>query len=99
VAQFWSRGWEEAFTVPTIVSAGNVLVPVYLALVAKGYLVTRSMTGRRDAPEEWSATKGATRFVAEDLLSLLGLVAMREVRGRAWNASDEEIDAFFDQFP
>jgi len=83
----------------TIVSAGNVLVPVYLALVQKGYRVMRSKTGRRDDPEEWCAVKGATRFVAEDPLSLLGLVAMREARGRAWQASDEEIDAFFDQFP
>jgi hypothetical protein len=81
------------------VSAGNVLVPAYLALVAKGYRVTCSKTGRRDDPEEWTATKGAARFVAEDPLSLLGLVAMREARGRAWKASDEEIDAFFDRFP
>ncbi|HJZ90664.1 MAG TPA: hypothetical protein VKE40_07295 [Gemmataceae bacterium] len=84
---------------PTIVSAGNVLVPAYLALVAKGYRVTRAKTGRREDPEEWRATKGAARFVAEDPLSLLGLVAMREARGRRWEASDAEIDAFFDRFP
>lgn len=83
----------------TIVSAGNVLVPAYLALVGKGYSVTRSKSGRRDDPEEWCAIKGAARFVAEDPLSLLGLVAMGESRGSAWKASDEEIDAFFAQFP
>ena len=83
----------------TIASAGNVLVPAYLALVEKGFRVTRSKTARRGDPEEWCAKKGAARFVAEDPLSLLGLVAMREARGRAWRASDEEIDAFFDRFP
>jgi hypothetical protein len=83
----------------TIVSAGNVLVPAYLALVEKGYRVTRVKTGRADDPEEWCATKGAAQFVAEDPLSLLGLVAMREVRGRAWRAADDEIDGFFRQFP
>jgi hypothetical protein len=84
---------------PTVVSAGNVLVPAYLTLVEKGYRVTRSKTGRRGDPEEWRATKGSARFVAEDPLSLLGLVAMYDARGKAWPASDDEIDAFFDRFP
>jgi hypothetical protein len=81
----------------TIVSAGNVQVPAYLALVERGYRVTRVKTGRRDDAEEWRVTKGPARFVAEDPLSLLGLVAMREVRGRAWRAADE-VEEFFRRF-
>ena len=84
---------------PTLVSAGNVLVPAYLALVEKGYRVKRLKSAKRHEPEQWCATKGASRFVADDTLSLLGLVAMHEVRGKAWKASDKEIDSFFDQFP
>ncbi len=42
---------------------------------------------------------GSARFVAENLLGLLGLVAMREARGRAWRTADDEIEGFFRQFP
>jgi hypothetical protein len=83
----------------TIASAGNVLVPAYLALIAKGYQVKRLNTAKHGESELWCATKGASRFVAEDTLSLLGLVSMREVRGEAWKASDKDIDSFFERFP
>jgi hypothetical protein len=83
----------------TLASAGNVLVPAYLVLIEKGYRVERLSTAKRKEPELWCATKGESRFVAEDTLSLLGLVSIHEVRGKVWKASDNEIDSFFEQFP
>jgi hypothetical protein len=83
----------------TLVSASNVLVPAYLALIEKGYRVKRLSPAKRGEPEEWCATKGRSRFLAEDTLSLLGLVSLYEVRGRTWRASDTELESFFEQFP
>jgi len=85
---------------PTIASAGNVLVPAYLALVSKGYHVTRLNAAKGETETElWQATNGVSSFIAEDCLSLLGLVAIYETRGKAWKASNEEIDRFFCEFP
>jgi hypothetical protein len=52
-----------------------------------------------DREETWQALKGCDEFIAEDPLSLLGLVALFEVRGPNWQAADNEIDAFLSQFP
>ena len=80
-----------------IASAGNTIVPAYLALLAKGYWVTR--LGVREREETWQALKGSEEFIAEDPVSLLGLVALYEVRGIGWKADDAEIDAFVARFP
>jgi hypothetical protein len=82
----------------TIATAGNVLVPAYLALRHKGYRVTRVVPARGKS-ETWRATKAGEEFIAEDTLSLLGLVALYEARGATWQAEDAEIDAFFERFP
>ena len=37
-------------------------------------------------------------FAAEDAVALLGLVAMRELRGASWKASDEQIDEFMARY-
>ena len=46
----------------------------------------------------WVAQDAGHRFVAEDLVTLLGLVALYETRGPGWQASDEEIDQFIAEF-
>lgn len=83
----------------TLVNAANVLVPAYLALIKKGYSVKRLSPSKHGKPEEWCATKGRDRFLAEDTLSLLGIVSLYELRGHPWQASDIEIESFFEQFP
>jgi hypothetical protein len=70
-------------------SAGNVLTPAYLVLLAKGYEVTLS-----DHLHSWIATKGADAFVGNSTIELLGLISVAESRGDNWRASDEEIMAF-----
>jgi hypothetical protein len=82
----------------TIATAGNVLVPAYLALREKGYRVTR-VVDRREKAETWRALKPGEEFIAEDPLSLLGLVALFETRGVGWRAADAEIDDFLKRFP
>jgi hypothetical protein len=80
-----------------IASAANTIVPAYLALLEKGYRVSRVGVDERE--ETWQALKESEEFVAEDPLTLLGLVALYEMRGTAWQAPDVEIDAFLQRFP
>jgi hypothetical protein len=70
-----------------ITVAGNTEVPAYLALIAKGYQV--SMTS-----DLWLVQKDQNFFSASGPLELLGLVAMAEIRGVSWRATDQEIEAF-----
>ena len=70
-----------------ICAAGNTLAPAWLALQHKGYAVTAENG-------VWYADRDGRRFMADDVLQLLGLVCMVELRGPDWMAKDEEIDAF-----
>lgn len=82
---------------PTIANAGNVVVPAYLALRSKGYSMHRER--HNDGREEtWFAESDSIRFVAEDPVTLLGLVAMAESRGNDWKATDQQIEAFLKEF-
>ena len=76
----------------TLATAGNVLAPAYLVLRAKGYDISREQSARGD--EHWIATGPLGRFIAEDTISLLGLVAVAEARGPQWQASDAEVALF-----
>lgn len=42
----------------------------------------------------WTASGRGNDYVAEDPLSLLGLVKLHEVRGDNWKVSDDEIDKY-----
>jgi hypothetical protein len=70
-----------------IVDAANVTAPAYLAILSKGYAVRNGgglMIAERDG--NW--------FAAQGPVALLGLIAMAEIRGEAWHASDEEIGEY-----
>lgn len=77
-------------------AAGNVVVPAYLALLAKGYRV--HCERRSDETENWIAEGPHGRFGADDPITLLGVVAVAETRGENWPASDEEIERFLKEF-
>ena len=82
---------------PTIADAGNVTVPAYLSLLAKGYRV--SCTRHPDTAEEtWYAENDSIRLVSEDVLALLGLAAVFESSGSDWQASDSQIEDFVRKF-
>jgi len=82
---------------PTICAAANTLVPVLLVLRAKGFHVYRSKVVGHE--EEWVAETSEVKFIAEDVVTLLGLQTMHENRQANWKATDAEIDAFFREFP
>jgi hypothetical protein len=76
--------------------AGNTLVPAVLALESKGYCV--SWTRQNDHDETWFAEGPLGRFLGDDPLELLGLIAMREIRGENWRATDGQIDEFMNRY-
>ena len=77
-------------------AAGNVVVPAYLALRAKGYCVHRDQSSNQS--EHWTAEGPLGRFGAEDPIKLLGVVSVAETRGASWQATDAEIEAFLKAF-
>lgn len=77
-------------------AAGNVVVPAYLALLAKGYVVRCERSS--DDFEFWVAEGPRGRFGADDTITLLGMVAVAETRGEDWRASDPEIESFLKKF-
>lgn len=77
-------------------AAANVLVPAYLALVAKGYVVRceRLAVGS----DNWIAEGALGRFSADDPITLLGVIGVAETRGTNWAASDSETESFINSF-
>lgn len=81
-----------------LTNAGNTIVPAYLALIQRGFSVYREPSGLTDSGMIWIAEDTLTQFYAEDLVTLLGLVAIQETRGVDWQASDEDIETFFAKY-
>jgi hypothetical protein len=80
----------------TIGAAGNVEVPAYLALQALDCVITREF--KENGDEQWLATRGHCRYMAEGPIELLGIVAMHLKRGNNWKAEDAEIEQFVRTF-
>ncbi|MGO1071589.1 hypothetical protein [Lysobacter sp. CA199] len=76
-----------------VAMAGNTLAPAYSVLLKKGYAVER----HPDLSGWCCASKDGYSFLAENPVELLGLIAMLEVRGEAWQASDREVGQFLQQ--
>ena len=78
-----------------IVAAANTVVPAFLALEALGFLLEVT-NGERPACR---ATRDGESYVADDALTVLGLVRLVELRGWDWAATDAEINAALQRFP
>ena len=74
-----------------IAAAANTVVPAVLVLESLGYVVTQ-------VGSLFVATDGNERFVADDPVTVLGLVKLIETRSWSWRASDEEIAATLGRF-
>jgi hypothetical protein len=83
-------------TLMNIFAAGNVVIPAYLTLLTKGYIITCERA--EDGSETWIAEGTLGRFGADDTITLLGVIAVAETRGDSWPATDVEIDAFLKKF-
>lgn len=78
-----------------ISGAGNVVVPAYLALQQMGY---RVRCEKLASEEDWIAESDTAFFSAPDVIMLLGLAKLGELRGEHWQASDTEIQDFLKKF-
>jgi hypothetical protein len=83
---------------PTLADAANTEIPAYLALLRRGLSVSYESISPGASTCAWVAEDAGCRYVADDLLSLLGLVALYQTRGPEWQASDEQIDRFLAEF-
>jgi len=81
----------------TIANAGNVVVPAYLTLLAKGYTVRHEIHPKTGC-ETWYAENDSVRLIGEDPLALLGLAGIAEIRGNDWKALDDQIQSFLREF-
>jgi hypothetical protein len=79
-----------------IEGAGNVVVPAFLTLQQRGYMVRREQ--RADGTQTWVAQNGAVELASDDPVTLLSLAAIAETRGEDWKASDAEIQRFLDEY-
>jgi hypothetical protein len=73
----------------SIAAAGNVEPAALASLRSLGYAVTVANGGRL-----YKAESAECKFVAEDLLLLLGLVKLHEMRGSGWASTDAEVQDF-----
>jgi hypothetical protein len=78
-----------------ISAAGNTVVPALLALEALGFRVDITSDGE---PPMCRATRGDEVYVADDPVSLLGLVKLVEIRGWNWTPEDSEVDATLQRY-
>ena len=64
--------------------------PALLTLKAKGYSVQQLSSSKDGEVDLLMASRDGNEFVAEDPLYLLGLIALWESRGEAWQTRDDE---------
>ena len=81
------------YSIVKIASAANVEIPAILVLESMG-LTVKSRVVNADQEMIWEATGDGNEYVAEDPLSVLGLVKLIEVCGEDWSVSDVEIDKY-----
>ncbi|HLY80285.1 MAG TPA: hypothetical protein VKQ70_12970 [Caulobacteraceae bacterium] len=74
-----------------LASAANLLTPAYLTLLDRGYDL-------RQEGDLLIAARGGDTFMAEDPITLLGVIAIAEARGENWQATDKQIDEFLVRF-
>jgi hypothetical protein len=79
-------------TMKKIATSGGTVVPAILTLETCGYRVRELGGGLIEA------TKADETYVAEDPVTLLGLIKLVELRTWAWQASDDEIDSTLQRF-
>lgn len=90
----------ESEPILTIGSAGNTQNPCLLALRAKGYAIRIWFTKSGDDYHcQIDAEKAGRHFSATNAAELLGLAAMWEVRGDAWQTKPGEVDVYDELYP
>lgn len=70
-----------------LAAVANTLAPALGILQELGYVVTRD----KATEPQYQAENDSCIFIADDLLTLLGLVKIYETRGAAFQPSDDEV--------
>ena len=78
-----------------ITAAGNTVVPALLTLEALGFRVEVTEGDNSVC----RAARGDESYVADDPVTVLGLVKLVELRSWDWAASDAEVNAALKRFP
>jgi len=92
---YHSRAEEVPVANQKIAAAGSTVVPALLALSEHGFSVTV-----HTSPEGQTvvASRGHEEFVADDPVTVLGLIKLVEIRTWNWRASDKDIEATLDKY-
>ncbi len=77
----------------TIVAAGNTWAPALAVLRGMGYTVTTKLIG---GDQYFEADSPRCTLTARDLLAVLGLAQLYEVRGAGWHSTNEEVSALLE---
>lgn len=72
-------------------TAGSIEPPMYHLLLEKGFEV-------KVEGDCWIAENEESKFIAEDVTQLAGLILLFESKGDNWEVSDEKIDEYLDKF-
>jgi len=78
-----------------IVNAGNVVIPSILALENLGFSLSVKESANK---KTFLAVRDLETYVADDPLSLLGLIKLIELRSWEWRATDSEITDVFQKY-
>ena len=78
-----------------IAADGNTVVPALLALSELGFSVTVDTSPERHTVV---AARGHEEFVADDPVTVLGLIKLVEIRTWNWQANDEDIEATLEKY-
>lgn len=77
-----------------LAEAMNTYDPALLVLQEKGYRLHSELGDPDSEWADWIATKDDRQFIATDPLALLGLVAIWEQRGDAWQKKPDEAQVY-----
>ena len=72
-------------------TAGSIEAPMYYLLLEKGFEVI--VEGNY-----WIAENENSKFIAEDVTQLAGLIFLFENKGENWSVSDAKIDKYLNRF-
>lgn len=79
---------------PNITALGNTVVPAILVLETLGFSIATA-----EGSEQIVAVRGDERYIADDPVTVLGLIKLVEVRSWSWHAADEEIEHGLEKYP
>jgi hypothetical protein len=79
----------------SISTAGSTVAPAILVLEGLGFAISVERVGGEDLVR---AVRGDETYIADDPVTVLGLVKLVELRGWDWRAADSDLDRVTRQY-